>query len=391
MSLPVGPVEEQYKTPSGSGRTCKCLFVDDGVGLSRKAASVVFFTCPDPSCSHRTGPAPVNVAEYEAYAKDNMPRIIHGYYASGANDMITLRENRAAFSRLRLMPKILVDVTHVNTETTILGDRVASPILVAPSAMQRMAHDHGECATAKAAARMNTLMTLSSWSTIALEEVANSAPGGLRWFQLYVYKDRKVTMDLVKRAEKAGYKAFAVTVDTPQVRHLRRPPGRGTTTPTGWHLPDCCFSHLTPSSPLHLHAQLGRREADVRNKFALPAHLTMGNFAGKGGDHASGTKTAGDKGSGLASYVASLIDQTLTWKDIAWLRQVPHLSRPLSGPLIRPLSRPLFDSSRGSARYPLFHIVDDDCSPGPALPLPTRPHSVSLLFSISIRCIRTPR
>ena len=225
MSLPIGPVEEQYKTPSGSGRTCKCLFVDDGVGLSRKAASVVFFTCPDPSCSHRTGPAPVNVAEYEAYAKDNMPRIIHGYYASGANDMITLRENRAAFSRLRLMPKILVDVTHVNTETTILGDRVASPILVAPSAMQRMAHDHGECATAKAAARMNTLMTLSSWSTIALEEVANSAPGGLRWFQLYVYKDRKVTMDLVKRAEKAGYKAFAVTVDTPQVRHLRRPPG----------------------------------------------------------------------------------------------------------------------------------------------------------------------
>jgi len=190
----------------------------------------------------------VNVAEYEAYAKDNMPRIIHGYYASGANDMITLRENRAAFARLRLMPKILVDVTHVNTETTILGDRVASPILVAPSAMQRMAHDHGECATAKAAARMNTLMTLSSWSTIALEEVANSAPGGLRWFQLYVYKDRKVTMDLVKRAEKAGYKAFAVTVDTPQVRHLptqpgpQAPPGRGTTTLTFGHLLDCCSS-----------------------------------------------------------------------------------------------------------------------------------------------------
>ena len=129
-------------------------------------------------------------------------------------------------------------------------------------------------------------MTLSSWSTIALEEVAASgqfcnntpyspplvhtlsachslvchslnknsvlsnafqyykhtAPGGLRWFQLYVYKDRKVTMDLVKRAERAGYKAFAVTVDTPQ---------------------------------------LGRREADIRNKFSLPAHLTMGNFAGK--------------------------------------------------------------------------------------------------------------
>jgi len=219
--------------------------------FARKVASVVFSTA---FLFHRAGPAPVNVAEYEAYAKDNMPRIIHGYYASGANDMITLRENRAAFARLRIMPKILVDVTHVNTETTILGDRVASPILVAPSAMQRMAHDHGECATAKAAARMNTLMTLSSWSTIALEEVANSAPGGLRWFQLYVYKDRKVTMDLVKRAEKAGYKAFAVTVDTPQVRHLptqpgpQAPPGRGTTTLTFGHLLNCCSSHPLFSS-----------------------------------------------------------------------------------------------------------------------------------------------
>ena len=196
--------------------------------------------------------------------------------------MITLRENREAFSRMRIMPRCLIDVTNISVETTILGDKIASPICVAPSAMQKMAHHDGECATAKAAARMNTLMTLSSWSTIPLEEVAQSAPGGLRWFQLYVYKDRKVTMDLVKRAERAGYKAFAVTVDTPQ---------------------------------------LGRREADIRNRFSLPAHLTMGNFVSTGGAHASGTKSAGDKGSGLASYVASLIDQTLTWNDIAWLRK----------------------------------------------------------------------
>ena len=229
-----------------------------------------------------TGPAPVNVAEYEAYAAATLPRNAHGYYASGANDMITLRENREAFARMRIMPRCLIDVTNISIETTILGDKIASPICVAPSAMQRMAHNDGECATAKAAARMNTLMTLSSWSTIPLEEVAQSAPGGLRWFQLYVYKDRKVTMELVKRAERAGYKAFAVTVDTPQ---------------------------------------LGRREADIRNRFSLPAHLTMGNFVSTGGAHASGTKSAGEKGSGLASYVASLIDQTLTWSDIAWLRK----------------------------------------------------------------------
>jgi isopentenyl diphosphate isomerase/L-lactate dehydrogenase-like FMN-dependent dehydrogenase len=123
--------------------------------------------------------------------------------------------------------------------------------------MQRMAHNDGECATSKASARHNTLMTLSSWSTIALEEVAASAPGGYRWFQLYVYKDRKVTLDLIRRAEKAGYKALAVTVDTPV---------------------------------------LGRREADIKNKFVLPVHLTMGNFAGQGGAHADGTKSSGAQG-----------------------------------------------------------------------------------------------
>jgi len=125
-------------------------------------------------------------------------------------------------------------------------------------------------------------------------DVAGAAPGGYRWFQLYVYKDRAVTLDLIKRAEKAGYKALAVTVDTPI---------------------------------------LGRREADIRNKFSLPAHLTMGNFAKAGGAHASGTKSAGSSGSGLASYVASLIDRTLTWDDIAWLRTVTNMKIVVKGVL----------------------------------------------------------
>ena len=122
-------------------------------------------------------------------------------------------------------------------------------------------------------------MTLSTLSTTPLEEVAAAAPNGFRWFQLYVYKDRTITLDLIKRAEKAGYKALAITVDTPV---------------------------------------LGRREADIKNKFALPGHLTMGNFTG--GAFSSGTKQSGSTGSGLASYVAALIDQTLTWDDIAWVR-----------------------------------------------------------------------
>eukprot|EP01036_Dinobryon_divergens_P032417 gene32417-42000_t len=246
MSEPIGPVLEQYPTVSGSG------------------------------------PTPVNLAEYERYMKHSLPRNAHDYYASGSNDMITLRENRAAYARLRLMPRILVDVSKISTKTTVLGREVASPICLAPTAMQKMAHPEGELATSRAAARHGTLMTLSSWSTTALEEVAAAAPSGYRFFQLYVYKDRAVTLDLIRRAEKAGYVALAVTVDTPI---------------------------------------LGRREADIKNKFALPSHLTMGNFASRGGAHSSGTTKAGAEGSGLASYVAQLIDQTLTWNDIAWLRK----------------------------------------------------------------------
>lgn len=204
--------------------------------------------------------------------------------------MITLRENRDAFARLRLMPRALINVTTVNTETTILGQRVASPICIAPTAMQKMAHPEGEIATSRAAAKSNTLMTLSSWSTTALEEVAAAGPNGYRWFQLYVYKDRDVTLDLIRRAEKAGYKALAVTVDTPV---------------------------------------LGRREADIKNKFALPAHLTMGNFTQVGGQHSGGMK--GSNGSALSAYVASLIDKSLTWDDISWLRKNSKLKIVVKG------------------------------------------------------------
>ncbi len=99
------------------------------------------------------GPTPVNIAEYEKFAQNYLPRNSFDYYASGANDMITLRENRAAFSRLRLLPRVLIDVSKINMETTILGDKISSPICIAPTAMQKMAHVDGEIATAKAAAR----------------------------------------------------------------------------------------------------------------------------------------------------------------------------------------------------------------------------------------------
>ena len=109
--------------------------------------------CIQPISYDLSGPPPVNVAEYERYAKNVLPRNAHDYYASGSNDMITLRENRSAYNRLRLLPKILIDVSKVNTETSILGCKIASPICIAPTAMQRMAHPDGELATARAASK----------------------------------------------------------------------------------------------------------------------------------------------------------------------------------------------------------------------------------------------
>ncbi|CAM9528053.1 unnamed protein product [Heterosigma akashiwo] len=234
----------------------------------------------------KSGWEPVNVREYEAHAAEYMPKNVFDYFASGANDMITLRENRAAYQRLRMRPRILRDVSKVDISTTILGDKISFPICVAPSAMQRMAHDDGENATARACAKAGTLSTLSSWSTVALEEVARAGaaaePSAPRWFQLYVYKDRGLTLELVRRAEAAGYRALVVTVDMPV---------------------------------------LGRREADVRNRFGLPPHLTIANFAAKGDAHASGVKAGGGHGSGLAVYVAGLIDSSLDWADLAWLKE----------------------------------------------------------------------
>ncbi|GJN10270.1 hypothetical protein PR202_ga28349 [Eleusine coracana subsp. coracana] len=218
-----------------------------------------------------------NVMEYQAIAKQKLPKMAYDYYASGAEDEWTLQENREAFSRILFRPRILIDVSKIDITTTVLGFKISMPIMVAPTAFQKMAHPEGENATARAASAAGTIMTLSSWATSSVEEVASNGPG-IRFFQLYVYKDRKVVEQLVRRAERAGFKAIALTVDTPR---------------------------------------LGRREADIKNRFVLPPHLTLKNFEGL---DLGKMDQAAD--SGLASYVAGQIDRTLSWKDVKWLQSI---------------------------------------------------------------------
>ena len=166
---------------------------------------------------------PVNLFEYEALAQAKMDPAFWDYYQGGSDDEITLRANRALFERIRLRPRVLVDVSAgaLDMRTTVLGSPVSMPILVAPMALHCLAHPEGECATAQGAGMANTLMVASTTSTRSLEEVAQAANGPL-WFQLYVYPSLRVAEKLVERAEAAGYRAIVLTVDLPYLGNRER-------------------------------------------------------------------------------------------------------------------------------------------------------------------------
>ena len=135
-------------------------------------------------------------------AEEKLDANAHAYFAGGAGDEVTLRDNLAAFERRKLRPRVLVDVSSVSTATTVLGTEVALPILIAPLAMQRMAHPDGELATARAAAAAGTIMCLSTAATARPAEVAAAAPGAPRWFQVYVFGDRSQTEDADRRGSR---------------------------------------------------------------------------------------------------------------------------------------------------------------------------------------------
>ena len=229
-----------------------------------------------------------NVLDFEAIARGRMEQAHYDYYAGGAEDEVTLAANRDAFAEVFLRPRVLVDVSHTETKTTVLGTPVSIPVLVAPTAFHRLAHAEGELATARGAGTAGTLMVVSTIATFPLEEIAAAATGPL-WFQLYVYKDRSLARNLIRRAEKAGYRALCLTVDTPH---------------------------------------LGCRERDLRNEFTLPEGMGLRNFEDIGVDAAS-------LGDSFHSYVHRQLDCSLTWEAVEWLRSETRLPLLLKG-IIRP-------------------------------------------------------
>jgi 4-hydroxymandelate oxidase len=219
---------------------------------------------------------PLTVEEYEALARQRLPADLWQYVAGGSGAERTLAANRDAYARLALRPRFLVDVSRCEQGTTLLGSRLAAPIGVAPMAYHRLVHPEGEVATARAAGEAGQLFVVSMFASRTLEEIAAAASGPL-WLQLYWLRRRGIVLELVRRAEAAGYRAIVLTVDTPRV---------------------------------------GRRLRDVRSGFAVPPDVAAVNIeaAVMAATH---RHSAGE--SAIERHSREQFDPTLGWADLAWL------------------------------------------------------------------------
>ncbi|MDP9180703.1 MAG: alpha-hydroxy-acid oxidizing protein [Chloroflexota bacterium] len=224
----------------------------------------------------------LNLHDLEPLAHEKLPAPLFDFIAGGAEDEVTLRANRAAFEAIEFRPRVLVDVTNIDTSTSVLGQALPFPVMLAPVAMHMLAHPDGELATARAAKSAGTVMILSTMSSISIEDVGAAADGP-KWFQLYCYSEKGVTERLVKRAENAGFSALCLTVDVPR---------------------------------------LGRRERDLRHVLQFPDDVLPRNFLQ---EIDMSSIPLQSQGSAISAYAASLMDQSLTWDVLPWLRSITSM------------------------------------------------------------------
>jgi (S)-2-hydroxy-acid oxidase len=255
----------------------------------------------------------LTIAELERHAAQRMTKQTRDYYDEGADSGSTLRENLSAYAKYRIRPRVLRDISAIDTGKTIFGHRNSVPFGVAPTAMQCLAHPDGEIATARACKKAGIIMGLSSFATTTLEEVAAENGSNPHVLQLYLFEERSHTVKMLKRAKSAGYKAVFLTVDTPM---------------------------------------LGRRNLDLRNQFKLPKPYKIANFEQESTSDESAT-VMGNKPSaedeqhkqdvakevsqvgyldpatkkrvppaGKITFHTHAANPTLNWEnDIAWLRE----------------------------------------------------------------------
>ena len=222
----------------------------------------------------------VAVADYEAFARERMTPSAWAYLSGGAADELTLADNLAAFQRVRLLNRVLGDLSGGHTRLQLCGLDLEYPILLAPVAYQKLAHPDGELASVLGASAMGAAMVVSTQASVSLEDIAQAAQTPL-WFQLYIQPDREFTRELVQRAEAAGYRALVVTVDAPVN---------------------------------------GMRNREQRSAFALPAGVEAVNLRGM----RSLPPSVAQPGSSPL-FGSPLLASAPTWKDLEWLQSLTHL------------------------------------------------------------------
>lgn len=230
---------------------------------------------------------PVNVAEFMTLAKAKLPKATYEYITTGSEDEITLRDNVAAFRRIKVLPPLLTGVGKSDLSTTILDQRVSLPVLLAPAGVQQLFHPQGALASARAAAAAGTIFVVSTSAGHSVEEIAAVTSGPL-WFQLYVPQDRKVAQKLVQRVERAGYRAIVVTVDLGE-----------------------------------------RKDADRRNNFTVPKHELLKMLRDVGHEQLS-DRLSYDQ---LIQFNAQAWRRGLSWDFFDWLRSITQLPILIKGVL----------------------------------------------------------
>ena len=252
----------------------------------------------------------LNINELEKLAHSRMDKQTRDYYNEGADSGSTLRENIDAYGKYRIRPRVLRDVSKIDTSVDLFGYKCSIPMGVAPTAMQCLAHHDGELGTARACKKADVAMGLSSFATCTLENVAKECEDIPNVLQLYLFEEREHSRKLIQRAKKAGYKAVFLTVDTPF---------------------------------------LGRRNLEIRNQFKLPPHFKIANFTedeepalqdetmGDDRKPRPDTQSRGQRSSSTAGYLdgdrrvkptgpitfhTHAANPTLSWeRDIEWLKE----------------------------------------------------------------------
>ena len=242
-----------------------------------------------------------SVEDLRRLAERRLPRAVFGYIDGGAEDERTLQRNVDGFASLEFRPRVLRDVSNIDTSTSLLGASMAAPLILAPTGFTRIADPEGELAVARAAARAGIPYTLSTMGTRSIEEVA-AVSDGPKWFQVYAWKDRGLVAELVGRAHDAGYGAIMLTVDTAVLGRRERDVRTG--------------SSLPPKVGPGLLLDGIRHPTWTRGLLTNPP-ITFANFAGR-------AEMDGTRAINLAEYTTSLFDPALSWNEVEWLRDQWH-------------------------------------------------------------------